>query len=261
MSKTIEVDINDSIATITLSRQAAMNTYNEQMAREMLQAIESVSMNDAVRAILLNAKGKVFSAGGDINMFAENLDKMPHNIPEIMEILNETIMLMSTCSKPILASVHGVVAGVGLSFMLAADLVLCADDTRFTLAYAGIGLPCDGGASFTLPRIVGRKKATEMMMLPEIFDAQTALNLGLVNWLVSANDLENETKKYITKLSQGPSTVYKRVKDLLNKSEQNNLEDQLAEEMHAFTECTQTNDFRNGVTAFLKKEKAEFKGN
>jgi 2-(1,2-epoxy-1,2-dihydrophenyl)acetyl-CoA isomerase len=183
---------------------------------------------------------------------------MPSNIPDTMEVLNSLIMLLRNLYKPILVSVHGAVAGIGMSFLMAADLAIAAESTQFTLAYANIGLTPDGGASYFLPRIVGQRRAMQLAMLPEKISAKEALSLGLLNWVVSDQDLEMKTKELIEKLSHGPTKAYGLMKRLINSDV--SLEDHLQSEIHAFTECTMTQDFRHGVEGFLNKTPAIFEG-
>lgn len=260
MYKAITVEINESIATVSLNRPEAMNTYNEVMALDLLRAFESLDNNKEVRAILLRGVGKVFCAGGDINMFADKLDDMPGNIPDMMEVLNATITTMLTAKKPILAMVHGSVAGVGMSLMMACDLVVATENTKFTMAYAGIGLTADGGASYLLPRIVGQRRATQMLLMPDVFSAKHALDIGLINWLASDGDIGATSQKLLHKLANGPTLVYKRVKQLLCSTWEKDLDDQLLAEMYAFTECCSSQDFSRGVKAFLAKQKPQFLG-
>lgn len=260
MFENLKVDINDNVAIISLARPDAMNAYNEAMAIEFLRAIEQADANQDVRAILLRGEGKCFCAGGDIGMFATKMDSMPGNVPEMMEILNTTITTMLNASKPILASVHGSVAGVGMSFMLACDLVIASESCKFTMAYAGIGLTPDGGASYLLPRIVGQKKAMQMFLLPEVFSAEKAERMELINWIAKDEELDKQTSAIMYKLANGPTIALKKAKQLLTGTWERNIEDQLMAEMYAFTECTTTKDFARGVDAFLQKQKPVFEG-
>ena len=260
MYKTLKVDINGNIAIITLTRVQQHNAFNHEMAVDLLRAFEEVQANQDVRAVLLRADGEIFSVGGDIKIFADKLDNMPADVPDTMEVLNATITTMINLSKPILVAVQGAVAGVGLSLMLACDLAIAVKETRFTLAYADLGLTPDGGATYLLPRIIGTRRAMQMALLPESLSAKQVLELGLINWMVAADQFDKQTMVLMHKLANGPSIVYKRAKELINHSWQRKLEDQLTSEMHAFTECTTTKDFRRGVESFLSKTKAIFLG-
>jgi 2-(1,2-epoxy-1,2-dihydrophenyl)acetyl-CoA isomerase len=261
MYNTIKIDINDSMAIITLTRKEAMNAFNPEMGTELLQVFTEIENNNDVRAVLLRGDGNVFCVGGDIRFFAEKLDEMPANIPDTMEVMNTLIGTMRSLRKPILASVHGSVAGIGLSFLMACDLAIAAKSTQLTLAYAGIGLTPDGGASYFLPRIVGQRIATQMMFMPEIISADQALDYTLLNWVVADDELDKTTSKIMYQLANGPTLAFARSKELLNNTWSNNLEDQLSDEMRAFTESTISQDFRRGVESFLKKVPPVFEGN
>jgi 2-(1,2-epoxy-1,2-dihydrophenyl)acetyl-CoA isomerase len=260
MYKTLKVDVNDNIAIVTLARPEIMNAFNEDMALDLLRAFEALEDNADVRAILLRGEGKAFCVGGDISMFANKLADMPSNIPDMMEVLNATITTMLNASKPILASVHGAAAGVGMSFLMASDLVIASESCKFNIAYAGIGLTPDGGASYLLPRLVGQRRAAQMLLLPEVFSSSHAVEIGLVNWIAKDDELDKETSNLMYRLANGPTLAYKRAKHLLSMTWHKNIDDQLLEEMHAFTECTISKDFSRGVTAFLNKQLPIFEG-
>lgn len=258
--ETISFSINDHIATISFNRPEAMNSFNQKMADELESITEEVKRDQSIRAVLLNGAGQLFMAGGDLRFFYEKLEKMPEGVTKIVRTLNATILNLMHMPKPVLASVHGSVAGVGMSFMMAADLVIAAEHTKFTMAYSGIGISPDGGASYNLPRLVGAKKAMEWILLSDIFDAQTALKYGLVNWVVTEQNLATETNLILKKLKSGPTQSYAQIKKLVNQTWDNSLATQLEHEAESFVHCSITTDFKSGVTSFLQKRKAEFIG-
>jgi len=174
MKNTVLLNKDNAVATITFNRPDAMNAFNHEMADEFQNIIQEVKSDPTIRAIQLSGAGDLFMAGGDIEFFYKNLEQMPAGVKEIINQVNQTITAIREMEKPVLACVHGAVAGIGISFMLACDLVIAAEDTKFTLAYSGIGTSPDGGASYNLPRLVGSKKAMELLLLSERFDAQTA---------------------------------------------------------------------------------------
>jgi len=260
MPETLLFSIANNITTITFNRPNAMNCFDQTMANELEILTEQVRADDSVRAVLLNGAGKLFMAGGDIQFFNKNLDFMPAGIIKIARTLHASITNLMEMPKPVLASVHGSVAGVGMSFVMACDLAIAAEDTKFTMAYSGIGACVDGGASFNLPRLVGTKKAMEWILLSDIFNAQTALTHGLINWTVPASHLAEETQRILQRLAHGPTQAYARAKRLVNQSWHNSLETHLELEARAFEACSITTDFKSGVTSFLKKTKPEFIG-
>jgi 2-(1,2-epoxy-1,2-dihydrophenyl)acetyl-CoA isomerase len=174
--------------------------------------------------------------------------------------MHPIMFTMRRMPKPILASVAGAAAGAGVSMALACDLVIAADSAFFTLAYVHIGTSPDGSASFNLPRAIGIKKAMEMALLGDRFDAKTALDMGMINFVVPHAELEAETGKLAARLAQGPTHVYGNTKRLLYRSLENAWESQLQLEGETFADCAARADFREGVTAFAEKRKAKFTG-
>lgn len=260
MSEAVLCSIKDYIATITFNRPEAMNAFDKQMADELENITLHVRNDDNVRAVLLNGAGHLFMAGGDLQYFARGLEIMPEGVMKMIRTLNSSILNIMQMKKPVVASVHGSVAGVGMSFMMACDLIIADEKTKFTMAYSGIGVSPDGGASFNLPRLVGAKKALEWLMLSDLFDAQTALNSGLINWVVSSDKLATETAHLMKRLANAPTLSLACAKRLVNQSSYTMIEAQLEAEAKAFEYCTQSADFKMGVTAFLKKQKPEFSG-
>lgn len=260
MPETLLFSVADHIATISFNRPMAMNSFDKKMADELEAITEEVRMNHSIRAVLLNGAGKLFMAGGDLQFFYHQLETMPAGVMKMVRTLNISIINLMQMPKPVLASVHGSVAGVGISLMLACDLVIAADNTKFTMAYSGIGISPDGGATFNVPRLVGTKKAMEWLLLSDVFDAKTAQSQGLINWVVPAEALAKETQALLTKLVNGPTQSYACVKRLVNETWQHNLETQLEREAGAFEACSITSDFKAGVTGFLHKNKPEFVG-
>lgn len=260
MYETLQYTTTESIARLAFSRPQHMNTFNDVMARELVDVTEKIKSDSTIRAVLLHGSGHLFMAGGDISFFFNQQDHMPGCVMDIVKQLKTSIMNLMYMPKPVLASVHGSVAGVGMSLMMACDMVLAAEDTKFNLAYSGIGLSPDGGASYHLPRIVGVKKAMELLMFSEVFDAHKALFLGLINWVTPQSSLELETEKVLRRLSQGPTQSYAHIKKLIHQSWETPLETHLLNEGESFANCTSTQDFKTGIQAFLKKQKPEFIG-
>jgi 2-(1,2-epoxy-1,2-dihydrophenyl)acetyl-CoA isomerase len=144
MSDTMLFSITDHIATISFNRPAAMNSFDKQMGDELLVITDKVRADKSIRAVVLNGAGHLFMAGGDIRFFHENMDVMPEGVMHIVRALNASILNLTQMAKPVIASVHGSVAGVGMSLMMACDLAIAAENTKFTMAYSGIGISPDG---------------------------------------------------------------------------------------------------------------------
>lgn len=264
MTEAILLEVREGIATVTLNRPEVLNALDDDMIAALVEVMTRVEADEAVRCVVLRGAGDHFMAGGDIKGFHGRLAEPPaergaHFRAKIHK-LHPAIVAMRRMPKPVIASLRGAAAGFGLSLALATDLAIAAEDAFFTLAYCLIGTSPDGGSSYHLPRIVGLRKAMEIALLGERFDAETAQRLGLVNWVVPADDLEAETAKLAARLAGGPGHALGQTKALLNASFDNPLEAQLALEAESFAACAATQDFAEGVTAFIEKRPAKFQG-
>ena len=172
--------------------------------------------------------------------------------------LHRGILALRRAPKPVIASVHGAVAGAGMSIMMACDLILAAEGTQFNMAYSRIATSPDGGASWFLPRLVGYQKAMEWLLLADAVDAAALQSLGVINRVVPSAALETETQKLAQRLAVGPSNAYAETKALVNSSLKQSLTESLNAEAQAFARCAAHADFAEGVTAFVEKRKAVF---
>ncbi len=261
MSESVLYSVAEGVATIMLNRPRVMNALDGEMLRGLRAACEAVERDAAVRAAVVRGAGPAFLAGGDVSVFHANLPRMAELIREFAGELHQAILALRRAPKPVLASVHGAVAGAGVSLMAAADLAVAAADATFTVAYSRIGASPDGGATYHLPRLVGHRRALELTLLSDTIDARTALELGLVNWVVGAGDLGAETERIARRLARGATRAFGETKQLMNAGFDRTLAEQLAAEVEAFARCAGTGDFAEGVTAFVEKRKPEFKGN
>ena len=260
MSKTLLYSVAGSVATITLNRPQVMNALDADMIMQLRAVCEQACDDAVVRAIVLRGNGPAFLAGGDVALFHANLPRLPEMVGKLAGELHHAIMALRRAAKPVLASVHGAVAGAGISLLAAADLALAAADAKFTLAYGRIAASPDGGSTYFLPRLVGVRRALEMALLSDTFDAHTAREIGLVNWVVPAAELAAETEKIAGRLASGPTVAYGETKALVNQSFDNTLERQLEAEAQAFARCARTADLAEGVTAFVQKRAPRFTG-
>jgi 2-(1,2-epoxy-1,2-dihydrophenyl)acetyl-CoA isomerase len=260
MDDAVLYSVADGIATITLNRPQVLNALDARMIAQLRAACGRAEHDAAARAVVLRGAGAAFLAGGDVAYFRANLARMPALVREGGTELNHSILALRRAPKPVLASVHGAVAGAGVSIMAAADLAIAAEGTKFTVAYSRIGASPDGGATHFLPQLLGARKALELMLLSNAFDAQAALKLGLVNWVVGAEQLGTETEAIARQLALGPTQAFAETKRLVNESPDQTLAAQLEAEIEAFARCAGTRDFAEGVTAFVEKRKPLFKG-
>jgi 2-(1,2-epoxy-1,2-dihydrophenyl)acetyl-CoA isomerase len=252
------------VRTLTLNRPKALNALNRELTLALREAAFAAEHDKAVRCLVLRG-GEHFMAGGDLKWFQEQVSTMS---PEAIRVqfegfiheVHAMILSLRRMPKPVVASVRGAAAGFGLSLVMACDLALAADSAYFTLAYASIGVSPDGGSTFSLPRMLGLKKAMEIALLADRFDAAAAERLGLVNRVVPAEALDAETAKLAARLAAGPTAVFGRTKALLNESLDNVLEKQLQREAESFAQCAAEADFREGLAAFIGKRRPQFKG-
>lgn len=260
MNNTLLVDIRDHIATLTFNRPQVRNAMDYDLMMALKANTEAILENDDVRAVIVRGAGGAFMAGGDISQFRDNIDSLPQLITKEAREFHYSILALRRMAKPVLAVVEGPCAGAGMSMMAACDLAIASDNATFTLAYSNLGASPDGGSSYFLPRLVGYRKALELAMLPDRFDAATALSLGLVNWVVAQAELESRLIAIAKRLANGPTVAFAKTKALMNQSLDMSIEAQLEAEVHAFADCARTNDIREGVMAFVEKRKPSFTG-
>lgn len=256
----VDRDAGSGIVNVVINRPEVLNAIDVPTAREIGEAFASLHDDHAVRCIVLSGAGRAFVAGGDLARFADDFDHADGVVDELLDALHPAVEVLTTHDAPVLASVHGAVAGAGLSLMLACDMVIAAADTRFLLAYDRVGASPDCGGTYFLPRAVGPRKAAELMLLGESWDAQTAERHGLVNRVVPSAALRSETARLAARLAQGPTQAFGAYKRLARASFASELSVHLETERAAFRSLTKTADFRAGVSAFLAKRTPAFTG-
>lgn len=265
MNTTLLLDRDGAIATLTLNRPGSLNALDSEMIDALIAHSATLAADDSVRCVVIKGAGRHFMAGGDIRSFNDRLGGAPsdrrRDFTGMVEHMHAAIENLQRMPHPVLASVHGAVAGFGLSLMCACDLAIAAESSYFTSAYRHLGLTPDGGMSYTLPRLVGLKKAMEIVLLGERFDAAEALKLGLVNRVVAETELDSATRQLAMALATGPALALRNGKRLLNQSLSQSLSAQLQSEAESFGACAATEDFAEGVRAFLDKRMPRFDGN
>jgi 2-(1,2-epoxy-1,2-dihydrophenyl)acetyl-CoA isomerase len=258
MSETILYAVNGGIATITFNRPTVMNAMDPAMIVEFRTVCERAEADTQARVVVLCGAGAAFLAGGDVASFKENLADFSVKVIPLAGELHRGILALRRARKPVIASVHGAVAGAGMSIMMACDLIVAAAGTQFTMAYSRIATSPDGGATWFLPRLVGYQKAMELLLLADTVDAQALQALGVINSIVPAAELEAATQKLAQRLAAGPATAYAETKAMVNSELNQILAKHLDAEALAFSRCAAHPDFAEGVTAFVDKRKARF---
>jgi 2-(1,2-epoxy-1,2-dihydrophenyl)acetyl-CoA isomerase len=254
----IRYDVADAVATITLDRPDAMNSLTVEVKLALLDALRRAATDHAVRAVLLTGSGRAFCAGQDLREHAGNLEAGRGLANTVREHYNPIVELIATMAKPVVAAVNGVAAGAGASLAFACDLRVASERAKFAMAFAGIGLAPDSGASWTLQRLVGRGRAAELMLLGEPLDAARALELGLVNRVVPADDVLKTAGDLAVRLASGPTLAFAATKRALAYAATHALPDALAMEADIQDKCVATQDHRNATRAFLAKEVPTF---
>ena len=259
----VVLSVDGAVATVTLNRPESLNTLNPQLAAELSVQLKELAADNSVRCVVLTGEGGHFMAGGDIAYFDEVLaesDQIDEKVAELMGNVHDIICKLREMPQPVVAAVKGACAGFGVSLMCACDLAVAQQGSVFTLAYCHLGVSPDGGSTWSLPRMIGMKRATELVLLGDRFDADRAEHIGLINRVVASEDFESEVAQIATRLANGPAQAYARGKGLLQQSLQTSLENQLNDEGNNFIRCAKEPAFAEGVSAFLAKRKPDFSG-
>lgn len=255
------VDRHGGVATLTLNRPDAMNALDVATKESLLTLLRQVADDPAVRCVVLRGSGRAFCVGQDLNEHIEVLTadlSTAHRTVE--EHYNPIVTLIATMNKPVIAALNGVAAGAGAALAFAADLRVMADDSALNLAFSAIGLSCDTGTSWTLPRLIGTAKAKELLFFPRTLQPAECLELGLVNRVVASDELDNVVNELAQRLAAGPTLAYGAIRQAVTFAEGHDLPAALTAEIGHMQATGTSADHRAAVEAFLAKRKPEFHG-
>jgi 2-(1,2-epoxy-1,2-dihydrophenyl)acetyl-CoA isomerase len=258
---TVIVELRGPIAFVTLNRPESANVLNLQMGRDLLDAALQCGRDPAVRAVVLTGAGKHFCFGGDLRgMMGEGQGAPVASDAYLRELtadLHQAISLFTRMDAPVIAAVNGTAAGAGVGLVAMADLAICAESTKFSLAYTGVALTPDGSTSFFLPQILGNKRALELLLTNRALTAREALEWGLVNQVVADGDLAGAALALAERLAAGPRGAFGKVKRLVAAAS-GALETQMALESETIARQAITAEGQEGIKAFLEKRKARY---
>ncbi|MFH9178236.1 2-cyclohexenylcarbonyl CoA isomerase [Streptomyces albogriseolus] len=266
MADTVLYEVSDGLATITLNRPEAMNALNIAAKVALRDAVRAAADDDAVRAVLLTAAGeRAFCVGQDLKehiglLAADRENGSELTMSTVREHYNPIVKAIAGAPKPVVAAVNGVAAGAGFGFALAADYRIVAETAAFNTSFAGVALTADSGISWTLPRVIGPSRATDLLLFPRNVSAQEAYELGIANRVVPAGELRAEAEKVARALAQGPTVAYAALKESVAYGMSHSLEETLEKEDELQTRAGSSEDHAIAVRAFVNKERPEYSG-
>jgi 2-(1,2-epoxy-1,2-dihydrophenyl)acetyl-CoA isomerase len=254
------LDRAEGVATVTLNRPESMNSLSVQLKQDLVTALEDVSRDASVRAVVLTGTGRGFCVGQDLREHAASLESDAAPLNTVTEHYNPIVTTLATMPKPVIAAVNGMAAGAGAGLAFACDFRIAAKSAAFLIAFANVGLSLDSGVSWTLPRLVGWARASALALLAEPVTAEAALDMGLVNAVVEPERLLPATQELAARLAAGPTAAYAAIKNSIAYAATSTLADALAKEAELQAVMGATEDHRNATVAFVTKQQPVFFG-
>jgi 2-(1,2-epoxy-1,2-dihydrophenyl)acetyl-CoA isomerase len=254
----VTTSVVDGVAQLRLASPETGNAFGPALAAELRRGAESLGRRRDLRVVVLSAEGRAFCVGGDLRYFADSAEHAYGAVHDLVDQLNGALSALVELEAPVVAKVDGVAAGAGMSLVCAADLAVASERASFTMAYTAVGLSPDGSATWFLPRLVGWRRAGELMLTNRRLSAAEALDLGILTEVVSVEDLDHRVDELVASLAAGPTSAYGAVKRLLRLSATSALAPQLEAEADSIATLAASPSGREGVEAFLAKRPPAF---
>jgi 2-(1,2-epoxy-1,2-dihydrophenyl)acetyl-CoA isomerase len=258
--RTLLLDVQDGVGEITLNRPDAANALNLDLARELHDAVLRLDADSAVRAAIITGSGRFFCAGGDLKDFSAQGGDMPRYLKMVAGELHMAISRFNRMDAPVVIAVNGAAAGAGFSLALAGDFAIAGESVKLTMAYTRAGLTPDGSSTYFLPRLVGPRRARELVLTNRTLTAAEALDWGLITRVVPDAEVLDAARALAQELAHGPTRAYGLAKRLLDGSLNASLETAMEDEAQAIAAAARTADAREGMRAFIEKRQPTFKG-
>jgi len=256
----IKYSVTEGIASIVLDTPRSLNAITSPLLDDLMAALDICTADENVKAVVISGEGDSFSAGGDIRMMRQGLEGDRSELNDTARKVGLAALRIRNIRKPVIAAVKGATAGAGVNLALACDFRIAADNTKLIQAFVNIGLIPDTGGTFLLTRMLGAARATELIMTGRPVAAPEALELGIVNQVVPLADLEKTALAMAQKFAQGPSLALGNMKALVNRAAFQGFENFLENETEYQIQCSQTEDFQEGIKAFTERRKPNFRG-
>lgn len=257
--KFVDLVIDGSIARIAINRPSKFNALNYELAKQIVEILRDLEFSQLVRVVTLTGNGKAFIAGADVSEFEGPIPDRLRTIAKVNDCFHELIRMIARLKVPVIAGIHGAVAGGGVGIALASDIVIAAEDTRLVPAYLKLGATPDAGTTWNAVRMMGRKRAYEWFITGRPIEMVEALAVGIVNRVVPASALNDHVAELARAVSEGPAFAHTRLKELLKAAECSQFESHLDDERASFLDCAEGTEFTAGVSAFLTKKSPKFR--